>query len=121
MASKIYTRSSQERRHTFPQHFLYSIVAGLQHHINTQNLDKPKVNFFTDVKYRKITESLDTAMNISSKGGVGIHKKKARIVKLEEESELWGKGQLGSSTPTQIINTLFYYNGLHFAIRGGFD
>jgi len=103
----------------FPNNSLYSIIAGLQNHINTNNSDKPKVNFFSDVKYRKITESLDTAMKISSKEGVGIHKKQAQVITLEEETELWEKGQLGSDTPKQIINTLFYYNGLHFAVRGG--
>ena len=32
---------------------------------------------------------------------------------------MWEKGELGSSTPTKLIQTLFYLNGLHFGIRGG--
>ena len=103
----------------FPNNSLYSIIAGLQHHRNTNNSVNPKVNFFSDTKYRKITESLDAAMKASSKEGVGNHKKQAQVITLEEEAELWEKGQLGSDTPKQIINTLFYYNGLHFAVRGG--
>ena len=37
----------------------------------------------------------------------------------DEEEKLWQEGQLGSSSPTQLIQTLFYLNGLHFGIRGG--
>ena len=43
-------------------------------------------------------------------------KKKSWGCIIEEEDQLWKCKQLGSETLTPIINTLFYYNGLHFLI-----
>ena len=96
---------------------LYSIIAGLQNQLNNDNQRMNKINFCSDFKFKKIRDSLDSAMKISAEKCPP--KKKAEIVSFEEEDELWKSKQLGSETPTQIINTLFYYNGLHFAIRGG--
>lgn len=31
---------------------------------------------------------------------------------------LWEKQQLGSDTPDSIINTLWFYNTVHFGLRG---
>ncbi len=58
-------------------------------------------------------------MKMSVKNNIGIHKKQAPIITEDQEAKLWQEGQLGSSTPTQLIQTLFYLNGLHFGIRGG--
>ena len=103
----------------YPNNSIYSIIAGLQYHINNMNHNsQQKINFFSDFKFRKITESLDSAMKLSSKE-VGVHTKRANIISFEEENILWEKGQLGSESPKQLIKTLFFYNGLHFAVRGG--
>ena len=87
---------------------LQSILAGLQYHINEENQKKrkPKINFFTDFKFKEITESLDSAMQTSFQECPS--KKKAGVVSFDEEKKLWDADQLGSETPTQIINTLFY-------------
>lgn len=64
----------------------------------------PKVNFFTEIKYRKTNESLGTAIKISSKEIVRVLKKNAKMITLAEKAELLEKGYLRSDTLTQIIS-----------------
>ncbi|XP_038074483.1 uncharacterized protein LOC119742543 [Patiria miniata] len=53
------------------------------------------------------------------KVGLGIRRKQAEEITLEEEESLWQKQILGSSSPSQLLNTLIYLIGLNFALRGG--
>lgn len=64
-------------------------------------------------------KSLDSAMKISTRAGASLQKKAADYISLEEEEILWSKGALGGDSPIQLVNTLFYLNGMHFALRGG--
>ena len=45
--------------------------------------------------------------------------KQAQEISVDEEEKLWDTGVLGSSTPRQLMRTMFYLNGVHFALRGG--
>ena len=51
--------------------------------------------------------------------GIGGAAQPTQEITEEEEELLWEKGILGSSTPQQLIKTLFYLIGVHFALRGG--
>jgi len=101
----------------YPQNTLVSIIAGLQTHLHS--LLSIPYQFFKDKLFLPIQQSLNCAMKLSVKENIGIHAHQARVVKDYEENVLWEKGELGSSTPTKLIQTLFYLNGLHFGIRGG--
>lgn len=100
----------------YPQNSLVSIIAGIQ---GTFHQRKIFHQFFKDKLFLSLQQSLDCAMKMSVKNNIGIHKKQAPIITGDQEEKLWQEGQLGSSTPTQLIQTLFYLNGLHFGIRGG--
>jgi hypothetical protein len=63
--------------------------------------------------------ALDASMKISTREGCNLRKSVSEAISLDEEEELWTKGFLGADDPDQLRNTLFYLNGLHFALRGG--
>ena len=46
-------------------------------------------------------------------------KKQAEIITQEMEDNLWEIGVLGDNSPDVLLNSLFYYIGLCFALRGG--
>ena len=102
----------------YPGKSLVSMVAGLQHKINLLD-SKRCVNFFRKECFKDVHEALDANMKISAQNGIGLHTKSAEVVSRDEEDLLWNTSQLGSENPTQLLNTLFFMNGLHFAIRGG--
>lgn len=98
----------------YPGSTLVSIVAGIQKTISNQR----NINFFRDEKFKIIRDSLDASMKISTKEGGNLMKKSAGVISYEQEEKLW-KHSLGDDTPQKLINTLFYLNGIHFALRGG--
>ena len=104
----------------YPPRTLVNIIAGLQSMINENIIDgSKKVNFFRGDAFAKITSSLDAAMKISTKNGLGLSKKPAEVmISHTEEKQLWEKA-LGDDEPTKLLHTLFYLNGVHFALWGG--
>lgn len=50
---------------------------------------------------------------------LGLEKKQAQVIKLDEEELLWGKGILGDINPNKLRDMLQYLFGLHFALRSG--
>ena len=45
--------------------------------------------------------------------------KSAAVICFEKEQKLWETGVLSTETPLSLFNTVFYYNGLNFILRGG--
>ena len=51
--------------------------------------------------------------------GVGTECKQSETISRSEEEILWEKGVLDRKTPLGLLNTVFYYNGINFVLRGG--
>ncbi|CAC5381937.1 unnamed protein product [Mytilus coruscus] len=52
--------------------------------------------------------------------GLGANtRKQADVISVDEETSLYDKGILGVDNPQQLLDTLLYLCGLHFALRGG--
>ena len=58
-------------------------------------------------------------MKERSAAGNGVDRKRVEVIKLDEEDELWSKIVLGDGNGRQLVETLVYLFGLHFALRGG--
>lgn len=100
----------------YPRNTLVSMVAGLNAHFlcNGRSL-----SLFKDEEFNHFREILDLACKESTKDGIGIYQKQAETISESEEELLWSSGALGDDSPTSLINTLLYLNGLHFALRSG--
>jgi integrase len=80
------------------------------------------IAFFSQVRllgddFIVLRNTLDTRMKHLSAEGHRVPQKKADIITLEEEERLWAEA-LGDATPQQLLDTLVYLIGLHFALRG---
>ena len=95
----------------YPPETLYHIVCGLLRHVRVK---RPDVDFFGE--FRMI---LDSEMKRLRKEGIHTKGKKAEPLTNEEEDSLWSKGILGDHSPQALLNTVFYQNGVNFALRSG--
>ncbi|VDI47764.1 Hypothetical predicted protein [Mytilus galloprovincialis] len=78
------------------------------------------VNFFTDPEFLRARQVLDAIMKERATEGLGANThKQADVISVDEETALYDKGIIGMDNPQQLLDTLLYLCGLHFALRGG--
>ena len=95
---------------------LYQIVCGIQRHLQENGTN---VNFFVDNEFTLLRSVLDNEMKETRGKGVGVKKKEALPITEEQENILWLKGLLGDKTPQILLDTIFWFCGLCFALRSG--
>lgn len=71
-----------------------------------------------DIRFRELFNTLDLVSSTLHREGVGAVKKSACIIEVEHENLFWEKKLLGYSTPRTLQRAVFFYVGLHFALRG---
>ena len=101
----------------YPAETLYEIVICLQLFM----IMNGRVFKLLEEKFACVHNTLDNRMKQLTKMGCVKPRNKARIITLEEEEMLWQSGVLGSDSPKQLIETLLYLFGLHFALRAGVE
>lgn len=74
------------------------------------------MSFLHDPFFKQIQDALDVKMKEGTAKGLG-HKKQADIFTPQSEEELWSTGTLGSDEPKQLLHTIMYVLGKHFALR----
>ena len=100
----------------YPPQSLHGIISSLQNHMRLQGRE---VNLFSNEQFRLLRCSLDAAMKHSASEGLGATTQQASIITVEEEDKLWKVGALGEDSPQQLVDTMAYLLGVHFALRGG--
>ena len=98
-----------------------SLCCGLMQMLKYRNY--AKVNFFNDIidaVFEGFQSTLDGKMK-SLQGSGQFQSKKADNIMLEMEDELWRLGLLGEHSPQVLLDTLVFYIGMCFALRGGED
>lgn len=100
----------------YPPNTVYGLVAAIQHHLRM--LDKD-FRFLNDERFIKLRKSLDAIMKQRAAAGLGGNTKKAQIISVGEENMLWESGFLGEANGKQLVDTMVYLFGIHFALRGG--
>ena len=99
-----------------PPNSLHHICAGLQRHLRMSGRD---IDLFKDTAFAPFQATLDGEMKCLQSVGLGSKKRQAEVITEEEEEKLWSTGQLGDSSPQQLLNTILYYCGLYFALGSG--
>ena len=51
--------------------------------------------------------------------GVGVKRKRAEPISIEEDEILWEKGLLGEDSPKVLLDVMIYLCGVHFTLRSG--
>ncbi len=100
----------------YPGKTLHELVICLQLYFDMLHRS---YKFLQDTDFLQVKNTLDGLMKDRASAGLGIRRKQAQVITLDEEESMWNTGILGSSNPAQLLNTLIYLIGLNFALRGG--
>ena len=95
---------------------LHHIVCGIMRFIRSE---QAFIDFFSDPEFAEFRQTLDGEMKRLQSKGIGSQVRKAEVLTPEEEELLWTKGFLGDHSPQALLNTVFFMNGLYFALRSG--
>ena len=88
-------------------------------HLHVRAHGDPGIDFFKNDFFADLRYSLDGEMKRLQTKGLGASTKKVECITSDEEDILWSKGILGDHSPSALLNTVFYLNGLYFALRSG--
>lgn len=105
----------------YPGHTLYQLACGLQRYMRENRQDALTFNLVDvrnpDPRFTRSRAALDARMKEVTSAGVGIMRKKADVLSVEDERTMWKKGALGTATGSQMMNTVFFYIGKLFGLR----
>ena len=100
----------------YPPNTLYRIIAAIQHFLKGKG---KQVRLLNDDKFGYLRNALGAVMNENVSAVVGVTRKQGEVITLREKEHLWEKGVLRDLQPQQLLDTLVYLFGIHFALRGG--
>ena len=104
----------KENGEEYPGQTLYELVIQLQLFLEQNGLNYKLVN---EDCFIQLKNTLDFVMKERASAGIGIEKRKALAITLDEEEQLWERGILGMDTLQRLLDALVYMIGLHFAFR----
>ena len=102
----------------YPAKTLYEVVVSLQMYLNARGIN---VRFLDDVDYIEVRHCLDNRMKELSRNGNIQPRRKADVITLADENLMWERNVLGSSKPKQLVHTILYLFGVHFALRASVE
>ena len=106
----------KENGQHYPPATLHHIVSGIMRFLRQSGR---QLDLFQDPAFQEFRTVLDSEMKHLKAAGLGSKTRKAEPLTEEEEELLWEKGILGDHTPQALLNTVFFHNGIYFALRSG--
>ena len=98
------------------------LLSGLQRFINLkQEPHEPLVKLAdpTNPAFKELPNVAERHYQELHEKGIDATWKQAEIVSKEEEQGLWESSILGAHSPLAPLNSMLFYNGLYFVLRGG--
>ena len=102
----------------YPAETLYEFIVSLQLWLHMRG---KCVKFLDDPDFAQIRNCLDNRMKELSRHGIVQLHNQADVITVEDETVTWAKNILGSSNPKQLVDTLLYLFGVHFALCAGVE
>ena len=102
----------------YPAETLYEIIVSLQLWLHMRGKN---VKFLDDGDFIAIRNCLDNRMKELSRQGYVQPHNQAEVITVQQENEMWSRNILGCDSPKQLVNTLLYLFGVHFAMRAGVE
>ena len=99
----------------YPPNTLHHICCGLLRHLRENG--RPEIDIFKDSNIADFRATLDGETKRLQSLGLGTKKRLAEPLTEAEENLLWSSGVLGDHSPQALLDTIFFMNGIYFALR----
>ena len=94
---------------------LFRVMKEQQGAINVVSfMEKPSREKF----YPQLNNAFDMQLRMLRSSGIGIERKRAQVITPDIQQQLWRMGVLGFHSPEALLNTVFFFNGQNFCLRG---
>ena len=102
----------------YPSKTLTILLCGLKKYMTKVNLCVPNFLNEKDARFAGLRGTRDTVAHQPCEKGVGAAVKHTKVISSKEESLLWSQGSLGMTSPTALLNAVFFMNGKTLCLRG---
>ena len=100
----------------YPCESIYDLIIAIQMYLHTNGKEYKLLN---DKEFVSLTNVVNAKMCQLSKEGKRVQRRQAEAITYEEEDKMWQDGILGDQSPKQLVDTVLYSFGIHFALRAG--
>ena len=117
MLSTFCLEVKQQSGDPYTPKLLLQILTNLQNY--ARSIDSGSFMCLKNPRFKRLHTVLDNITCKLHKEGVGTSKIQACTKTAAEEQQLWESGVIGTSTPSALLNSVFFYCGIHLCLRGG--
>ena len=106
---------------SYPPTSLQNFLSGILRYMRYVHGDTPDFLSKNDWRFRELRGTMERIFSDLRKQGVGAEMKHTPIITKEEEDQLWKAKEMGTETPKQLLQAVFFYVGKVFCLRGGVE
>ena len=98
----------------YPGRTLYQMCMSIQKYLN---VNKIPWKIIEGSEFEDVKTVLDNVMKERTAMNIGVKKRKAQVISLKYEEEMWSKGVLGEDCPDRLRDTVLFLIGNHCTLR----